>query len=78
VSNLLLVSHNVLVPQACTFHRLIVGKAKNKQGEPLFQLEGSGGKAHSVKVVQRHWYEANKHIYPANCWQTFDEELHMS
>lgn len=78
VSNLLLVSHNILVPQACSFHRLIVGKAHNGKGDTLFELEGPPkGKLHTVKVLQRHWYESNKHIYPANCWQIFDEDAHM-
>lgn len=79
VSNLLLVAHNILVPQACTFHRLIVGKAHNKKGDTLFELEGQQkGKLHTVKVLQRHWYESNKHIYPASSWQMFDEDLHMT
>lgn len=79
VSNLLLVAHNVLIPQACTFHRLIVGKAHNTKGEQLFDLEQQQQqqKLHTVKVLQRHWYESNKHIYPANCWQMFDEDIHM-
>lgn len=77
VSNLLLVAHDVLVPQACTFHRLIVGKAHNIKGDTLFDLEGKQGKLHTVKVMQRHWYESNKHIYPANVWQMFDEDVHM-
>jgi protein FAM50 len=78
VSNLLLVSNNILVPQSCTFHRLIVGKAHNNKGDTLFALEGQPtGKLHTVKVLQRQWYESNKHIYPANCWQMFDEDIHM-
>ena len=78
VSNLLLVVHNILVPQATSFHRLIVGKAHNTKGDALFELEGKKRKLHTVKVLSRHWYESNKHIYPANCWQTFDEDVHMA
>ena len=25
------------------------------------------------KVVDRHWYNKNKHIYPASRWEAFDE-----
>ena len=25
------------------------------------------------KVVDRHWYNKNKHIYPASRWAPFDE-----
>lgn len=26
------------------------------------------------KVVDRHWYERNKHIFPASRWETYDPE----
>ena len=25
--------------------------------------------SHAGKVVERHWYEKNKHIFPANRWE---------
>lgn len=28
-----------------------------------------------TKVVDRRWYERNKHIYPASTWQNFDPEM---
>lgn len=28
---------------------------------------------HAGKVVDRHWYSKNKHIYPASRWAPFDE-----
>lgn len=28
-----------------------------------------------TKVVDRRWYERNKHIYPASTWQDFDPEM---
>lgn len=27
-----------------------------------------------VQVVERHWYERNKHIFPASRWEIFDPE----
>ena len=30
--------------------------------------------SHAGKVVLRHWYEKNKHIFPANRWESYDPE----
>lgn len=77
VSNLMVVAHNVMLPQACSFHKLIVGKANNGKGEVLFDLDNQKKSAHSIKVLLRSWYESNKHIYPANRWQLFDDDVHV-
>ncbi|CAJ2512447.1 Uu.00g054620.m01.CDS01 [Anthostomella pinea] len=37
-------------------------------------LEGATGDPAFTKVVDRRWYERNKHIYPASVWQDFDPE----
>ncbi|PHH82579.1 hypothetical protein CDD82_5504 [Ophiocordyceps australis] len=37
-------------------------------------LEGASDNAIVTKVVDRRWYERNKHIYPASTWQEFDPE----
>lgn len=78
VSNLMVVAHDIMIPQACTFHKLIVGKAHNGKGEVLFELNNQSKSAHSIKVLLRSWYESNKHIYPANRWQLFDEDSHIA
>lgn len=26
------------------------------------------------KVVDRHWYDRNKHIFPANRWEVYDAD----
>ncbi|GAB7355956.1 hypothetical protein MBLNU459_g6588t1 [Dothideomycetes sp. NU459] len=39
---------------------------------PDDQLEGYGQNASMTKVVDRRWYEKNKHIYPASTWEDFD------
>jgi len=28
--------------------------------------------SHAGKVVEKHWYEKNKHIYPASRWEVYD------
>lgn len=37
-------------------------------------LEGANEDPTLTKVVDRRWYERNKHIYPASMWQEFDPE----
>ncbi|PSS05185.1 XAP5, circadian clock regulator-domain-containing protein [Coniella lustricola] len=37
-------------------------------------LEGAKDDPTFTKVVDRRWYERNKHIYPASTWQEFDPE----
>ncbi|KAF4981266.1 hypothetical protein FZEAL_2892 [Fusarium zealandicum] len=37
-------------------------------------LEGASDDPTLTKVVDRRWYEKNKHIYPASMWQDFDPE----
>ncbi|KAI0482040.1 XAP5-domain-containing protein [Xylariaceae sp. FL0804] len=37
-------------------------------------LEGASDDPTLTKVVDRRWYERNKHIYPASVWQDFDPE----
>jgi protein FAM50 len=36
------------------------------------QLEGHSDDPNLTKVVDRRWYEKNKHIYPASLWEEFD------
>ncbi|KAK3399645.1 XAP5, circadian clock regulator-domain-containing protein [Sordaria brevicollis] len=37
-------------------------------------LEGANDDPTFTKVVDRRWYQRNKHIYPASTWQEFDPE----
>ncbi|GAP91859.2 putative xap5 domain-containing protein [Rosellinia necatrix] len=37
-------------------------------------LEGASDDPTLTRVVDRRWYERNKHIYPASMWQDFDPE----
>lgn len=37
-------------------------------------LEGAGDDPTITKVVDRRWYERNRHIYPASLWQEFEPE----
>ncbi|KAK3290549.1 XAP5, circadian clock regulator-domain-containing protein [Chaetomium fimeti] len=44
----------------------------------ISELEGVSDDPTITKVVDRRWYQRNKHIYPANVWQTFDPEKDYS
>jgi protein FAM50 len=37
-------------------------------------LEGFNDDPNITKVVDRRWYERNKHIFPASVWEEFDPE----
>jgi protein FAM50 len=37
-------------------------------------LEGANDDPTLTKVVDRRWYERNKHIFPASTWQDFDAD----
>lgn len=39
---------------------------------PDSELEGALDDPAGTKVVDRRWYERNKHIYPASTWEEFD------
>jgi protein FAM50 len=36
------------------------------------QLEGADKDSSETKVVDRRWYEKNKHIYPASLWHEYE------
>jgi len=49
--------------------------AKSRMQTPLVsdqELEGYRDDAGLTKVVDRRWYEKNKHIFPASTWEDFD------
>ena len=52
----------------------------NGRGKSLIDLDApaEAQKIHCTKVVQRSWYESNKHIFPANRWELFDELKHIA
>lgn len=51
--------------------------SKNKTKDPVperMDIEGMNDDPTFTKVVDRRWYERNKHIFPASVWQDFDPE----
>ncbi|KAK1765851.1 putative DUF890 domain-protein [Phialemonium atrogriseum] len=49
-------------------------KGTPKDLPDISTLEGASDDPTFTKVVDRRWYERNKHIYPASVWQEFDPE----
>lgn len=49
-------------------------KGAPKDLPDISTLEGASDDPTFTKVVDRRWYERNKHIYPASVWQEFDPE----
>ena len=45
---------------------------------PDSELEGHTEDPAITKVVDRRWYERNKHIYPASVWEEFDPKRDYS
>ncbi|MEW5303656.1 MAG: hypothetical protein WDW36_006327 [Sanguina aurantia] len=85
VDNLIYVKEDLIMPHHHTFHDLIINKARGKSG-PLFDFtvredvrvvnDATKEKtdSHAGKIVERHWYDKNKHIFPASRWEIFDVE----
>lgn len=83
VDALLYIKEDLILPHNITFYELIVTKARGKSG-PLFLFDVSEDvrlssdprvevrESHPGKVVQRKWYDANKHIFPASRWSVYD------
>ncbi|KAL5677852.1 hypothetical protein ACJX0J_013983, partial [Zea mays] len=80
VENLLYVKEDLIIPHQHSFYELIINKARGKSG-PLFHFDvhedvrtiadatKEKDESHAGKVVERHWYEKNKHIFPASRWE---------
>lgn len=81
---LLYVKEDLILPQDISFYDLIATKARGKSG-PLFHFDVHDDvrvgpldsrvekdESHPGKVVERRWYERNKHIFPASRWEVYD------
>ncbi|XP_008812586.2 protein XAP5 CIRCADIAN TIMEKEEPER-like [Phoenix dactylifera] len=83
VENLLYVKEDLIIPHKHSFYELIINKARGKSG-PLFHFDVhedvrtiadatiEKNESHAGKVFERHWYEKNKHIFPASRWEIYD------
>ncbi|KAF7969287.1 hypothetical protein HWV62_27825 [Athelia sp. TMB] len=85
VDNLMYVKEDLIIPHHYTFYDFIVNKARGKSG-PLFNFDvhddvrmladatKEKDESHAGKVVERSYYQRNKHIFPASRWELFNPE----
>ncbi|KAJ3323755.1 hypothetical protein HDU76_013568 [Blyttiomyces sp. JEL0837] len=83
VDNLLYIKEDLIIPHTYSFYDFIINQTRGKSG-PLFAFDVHDDvrlvndasveteESHAGKVVQRSWYEKNKHIFPASRWEVFD------
>lgn len=79
---LMLVKEDYIVPQHLTFYELMLLKYKNDDKRVFkinYKVEKEVNKSSSKqedkrlwRIVERRWYDRNKHVYPANHWELFD------
>lgn len=80
---LIYIKEDLILPANVTFYDLIKTKARGKSG-PLFHFDVHDDvrllndvrvekdESHAGKIVDRKWYERNKHIFPASRWEPYD------
>ncbi|RKO95240.1 XAP5 protein, partial [Caulochytrium protostelioides] len=83
VDNLMYIKEDLIIPHHYTFYDFMINQARGKSG-PLFDFEvrddvrllndatQETDESHAGKVIERAWYERNKHIFPASRWELFD------
>ena len=81
--NLMYIKEDTILPIHYSFYDFIVTKARGKSG-PLFHFDVHDDvrlvndsriekdESHPGKIVERRWYERNKHIFPASRWETYN------
>lgn len=85
VDQLMYVKEDIILPHNVTFYGLIKEKARGKSG-PLFHFDVHDDvrinndvriekdESHPGKIVDRKWYERNKHIFPASRWEMYSKD----
>jgi len=85
LDSLMYVKEDLIIPHNITFYELIKEKARGKSG-PLFNFDVhedirmnndsriEKDESHAGKIVDRKWYERNKHIFPACRWETYSKD----
>jgi len=69
-----LVKSDTIIPHHYTFYELLNTKAVGVSG-PLDVWEGEE-KDKIATLVERRYYEKNKHIFPCKTWELYDPNTH--
>lgn len=83
LDSLMYVKEDMILEHKLTFFELIKEKARGKTG-PLFTFDVKEDlrpsdtriakeSTHAGKIVDRKWYERNKHVFPASRWEVYDK-----
>ena len=84
--SLMYVKEDLIIPHHVSFYDLILTKARGKSG-PLFHFDVHDDirmlddhriekdESHPGKIVERRWFERNKHIFPASRWEVYDPNV---
>jgi len=82
---LMYVKEDLIIPHNVSFYDLIKEKARGKSG-PLFNFDVhedvrmsndsriEKDESHAGKIVDRKWYERNKHVFPASRWEMYTKD----
>ena len=58
------------VSQTCPLHTVLSAFSSSTTPQIFLTWE----LAHAGKIVDRHWYNRNKHIFPASRWEDYDPD----
>ena len=77
--HLMYVKEGIIIPLHYTFYDFVINKTKGKNGLLFYPeapptVDSSTPDNQVGKVVDKLWYEKNKHIYPASQWELFDPQ----
>ncbi|KAF9581512.1 hypothetical protein BGW38_001439 [Lunasporangiospora selenospora] len=85
IDNMMYVKEDLIIPHHYTFYDFIINKARGKSG-PLFSFDVHDDirltndatvekdESHAGKVLERSYYERNKHIFPLSRFEIYDPE----
>merc|ERR1712032_1464479 len=85
IDSLMYVKEDLIIQHNVTFYDLIKNRARGKSG-PLFHFDVHDDirmandvrvekdESHAGKIVDRKWYERNKHIFPACRWEEYSKD----
>ncbi|GAA5908804.1 FAM50/XAP5 family protein [Sporobolomyces salmoneus] len=86
VDSLMYVKEDLIIPHHYTFYDFIVNKYRGKSG-PMFNFDVhedirlthdaaiEKDESHAGKVIERSWYNRNKHIFPCSRFELFNPEV---
>ncbi|EGC33207.1 hypothetical protein DICPUDRAFT_37066, partial [Dictyostelium purpureum] len=89
VDHLMFIKEDIIIPHDYSFYDLIISKARGKSG-PLFKFDVhedvrvmndasvEKDESHAAKMVEKGWYERNRHIFPASRWCVYEPGMEFS